>query len=396
MDKQTVRRMDLHYAILQTLNWMGYAVIWGCMAVLLQYLGFSNSAIGLVSSGAMLLSLAAQPALASLVDRSQRLDSRAMSAILAAAGVVCAAVLWFVRGTHTAVMAMYVLVGLILTLLQPILNAAAMQYISRGVPLHYSTDRAAGSAAYALAILVMGRAIEHSAPTLVVPIFLVIWAALAVAAALFRYPLPPAPERSREQTPAQVLSIPALLRKYPTFTWLLVGCAFMLAAHNMYNTYCIQLVRRAGGGESMMGMALSIAAFVELPAMLLFDRLRRKLTLEWLMRLCVLSTLARTVLYLAVPNVWGLYLSSALQFFSYGLFPPVTVYYVAERMDLANQTKGQSLLHSTAGAVGCLVGMPLGGAMSDQFGTAGLLWCMLISAAAAAAVILPATRQKKK
>lgn len=395
MDKRTLHRMDVHYALLQSLNWMGYAVIWGCMAVLLQYLGFSNAQIGLVSSAAMVLSMVAQPLLASLVDRSERIDSGGMSALLTVAGVIGAAALWIFQKNHGAVTVIYALIGLIMIALQPFLNAAAMEYILRGVPLHYSTDRSMGSATYAIGVLATGWLVENLAPpTVVLPAFIVIWTVLAVATLLFRYPKPQ-PAASDGKAAPKAVSLPALLRKYPDFTLLLVGCAFMMIAHNAYTAYTIQLVRRVGAGETVMGISMAIAAGIELPAMVLFSRLRRKLSLEWLMRLCALSTFVRVAIYLAVPTVWGVYVSSVLQFFSYGLFPPVTVYYVMERLDSANQNKGQTLLLTTAGAVGSCVGMPVAGALSDRLGTDGMLWFLLLAAAMGTVVVFFATRRAK-
>ena len=124
-----------------------------------------------------------------------------------------------------------------------------------------------------------------------------------------------------------VLSVGQLLRRYPAYTWLLVGCALLMACHSATCTYMIHIVGKVGGSESMMGSALAVAAFLELPAMGLFSRVRRKVPLAWLLIFCAAFFVIRAGLFWAARSVPVLYLAAALDFFEYGIFIPATVYY---------------------------------------------------------------------
>lgn len=53
------------------------------------------------------------------------------------------------------------------------------------------------------------------------------------------------------------------------------------------------------------------------------------------------------MLLLFAPNMTVIYITMTLQFLECGLSIPSTVYYVSEKIDSANQVKGQSLLHAT-------------------------------------------------
>ena len=94
-----------------------------------------------------------------------------------------------------------------------------------------------------------------------------------------------------------------LLRRYPAYTWLLVGCALLMACHSATCTYMIHIVGKVGGSESMMGSALAVAAFLELPAMGLFSRMRRKVPLAWLLIFCAAFFVIRAGLFWAARSV---------------------------------------------------------------------------------------------
>lgn len=50
----------------------------------------------------------------------------------------------------------------------------------------------------------------------------------------------------------------------------------MFYSHNLINTYLINIIEKAGGNSSDMGISLSIAAALELPAMAGFSFLVKK------------------------------------------------------------------------------------------------------------------------
>ena len=87
-----------------------------------------------------------------------------------------------------------------------------------------------------------------------------------------------------------------------------------MACHSATCTYMIHIVGKVGGSESMMGSALAVAAFLELPAMGLFSRVRRKVPLAWLLIFCAAFFVIRAGLFWAARSVPVLYLAAALPF----------------------------------------------------------------------------------
>lgn len=167
-----------------------------------------------------------------------------------------------------------------------------------------------------------------------------------------------------------------------------------MACHSATCTYMIHIVGKVGGSESMMGSALAVAAFLELPAMGLFSRVRRKVPLAWLLIFCAAFFVIRAGLFWAARSVPVLYLAAALDFFEYGIFIPATVYYVAEHIDPANQVKGQSLMGMATTGVGSAFGNFVSGQLLDRTGVNGMLLFCTICATVGLLVVIYAVRRK--
>ena len=378
MESGQLRKLNLCYAGIQSLYWAGFAAIWAFLSVLLLYRGFSNSQIGTVSALALLMPLAVQPVLASLADRDRRFTSRRLAMALTGLLLLCAVGLWCSAGSMAV------------TATAPFHSAMAMELQQHGVALNYGLSRGLGSACYAASVLVLGVVVERYAPTAVLPVFA--GEMLLLLLLTWRFRASPTAEAAAGSGP--VLSVGQLLRRYPAYTWLLVGCALLMACHSATCTYMIHIVGKVGGSESMMGSALAVAAFLELPAMGLFSRVRRKVPLAWLLIFCAAFFVIRAGLFWAARSVPVMYLAAALDFFEYGIFIPATVYYVAEHIDPANQVKGQSLMGMATTGVGSAFGNFVSGQLLDRAGVSGMLLFCSACAAVGLLVVIYAVRRK--
>ena len=273
----------------------------------------------------------------------------------------------------------YAVIGVTLVCTAPFFNSMVMEYHLRGVNINYGIGRGTGSTTYAIVALVMGFVLERRSPTVILPVLLAALAVQIAAVWSFRYPLPPAPA-AQEGEPPQVLGVWGLLRKYPAFPVMLVGCALLQGGHNACNTYMIHIASKVGAGEGLMGVILAVSAFAELPAMALFPRMHRRFSLRTLFLVCAAAFVGKNVLFLLAQSPVLLYLAAALQFFEFGIFLPATVYYAAETLDTANQAKGQGLIHVFSNGVGPAVMTAIGGRLIDR---AGINTMVAVMAAAA-------------
>ena len=375
-----VRRLNFHFSALWALYWIGWAALWGYLSVFLLHRGFTNSRIGLVSSCALLLPIVVQPALASLADRSRRLTGRHLAICLTVLALLCAGAVWL-TSDNTVCAVLLVVIGVSLTAIAPFFNAMSMGFVLRGLDVNFSASRSCGSVTYALTSLVMGAALEHFAPTLVLPIFLLAFSGLLLALLLFRYPLPDAPAYEAKNTPV-VLSNAALLRRYPRFTLVLVACFLLVGSQNAITTYMIHIAAKVGGGETTTGTAYFISGIVELPAMLLFTKVRRKVPLRTLLPACSVFFVVRAGALLLAATPPAMFLACSLQFFAYAILSVSTVYFAAQEIDIANQVKAQALIYTASSGVGAAFGSLCGGRLLDWGGVNAMLTFCCLSAAA--------------
>lgn len=378
MDK-LARQVDIHHAVMQGSYFAGFSAIWGFGPVLLLYHGLSNSTLGVVTSLALLLPLLIQPVLASLSDADPRWTSRRLALGLSLLTLAAALAIMLLPEQKTVLLVSYAVIGVTLVCTSPFFNSMVMAYHLRGVNVNYGLGRGTGSAAYAIVALVMGFVLERRSPTVILPVLLAALAVQIAAVWSFRYPLPPAPA-AQEGEPPQVLGVWGLLRKYPAFPVMLVGCALLQGGHNACNTYMIHIASKVGAGEGLMGVILAVSAFAELPAMALFPRMHRRFSLRTLFLVCAAAFVGKNVLFLLAQSPVLLYLAAALQFFEFGIFLPATVYYAAETLDTANQAKGQGLIHVCSNGLGPAVMTAIGGRLIDS---AGINTMVAVMAAAA-------------
>lgn len=389
MDKLSVK-VNLHHAVIEGSYFVGFSAAIGFGPVLLLHLGLSNSVLGAVTSLALLLPLLVQPALAAVSDADRRWTSRRIALALSVLTLMAAGVMTACTGRKGVLLAAYAVLCVLLVCVAPFFNSMVMEFHLRGVSVNYGLGRGTGSTTYALVALVLGFVLERRPPTVILPVLLAALAAQILSVWSFRYPLPPAAETGEQAAPP-VLGLGALLRKYPAFAVLLVGCALLQGSHNACNTYMIHIAAKVGAGESLMGTILALSAFMELPSMALFPRIRRRLTLGTMFRICAAAFVVRNVLFWLAASPVLLYAAAVIQFVEFGIFLPATVYYVAEKLDAANQVKGQGLIHVFSNGLGPAVMTAVGGRLIDRGGINAMLGFTSAAAALGFVVVLAAT-----
>ncbi|MGM9662850.1 MAG: MFS transporter [Oscillospiraceae bacterium] len=369
----SLRRYNALYAGVHSFYWAGYATVWAYIAVLLSHYGFSSTETGLITSLATLFSVALQPVLASFTDRSRRLGPRAMAAaLLGLVLALTAALLALPARRNAATAVLFILLGLFLACVPPFFNALAIHLMRRGAPVDYGFGRGLGSLCYALMAAGMGVLVERCSPRLTLPVSFVLMGGSLLVLLLCR--LTDSADTEAEPAREGAVSAAVLLRRRPILLPIMLGCLLFVASRCVYTTYLNTIVERAGAAESVMGVVLAISAAVELPAMSLFVRFRRRFSCETLLCVCAATAAVRLLLYLFFPSVGMLYVNAPLQFFGHGLYPTATVYLVSELVDGANQSKGQGLIYAAGYGLGAAIGSLADGWLLDRFSVVGALW----------------------
>ena len=387
--EQLARKVNIHHAAMQGAFFIVFSAMMGFGPVLLLSRGLSNSALGAVTSASLLIPCFLQLALASLSDADSRFTPRRLVLGLSLVTLLAGIAMWLGISSRITLLICYTVICVCLIATSPFFNSMVMAFHVRGVPVNYGLGRGIGSVTYAVAALILGFVVERHPPTVMVPVMLTVLVLQIAAVWTFRYPLPPV--SAGDGTRPAPVSLSRLLKRYPSFLLLVLGCALLQGGHNVSNTYMVHIAAKVGASESLMGIILALSAAMELPAMSLFPRMRRRFSLRTLFCLSAAMFIVRQVLFLLAASPVLLYTTAILQFFEFGLFLPCTVYYVAEKLDAANQVKGQGLIHICANGLGPALMTAVGGRLVDSAGINALLTFTAVCAAAGALLVTLAT-----
>ena len=131
--------------------------------------------------------------------------------------------------------------------------------------------------------------------------------------------------------------------------------------------------KNLGGDSGSVGVALFIATLIEMPVLIRFDQVRRRIADTWLLKIAGISFLIKAVLFLLAGSVAEIYLLQLLQATSYAFLSPTQLYYASHRVAPADMVKGQACITASY-ALGCALGNFAGGQLLHFFSLRVMLW----------------------
>ncbi len=383
----------IRYSGIQGFFWINFAALLGYTSPYLLEAGFDNTTIGIIVAAAGLISAVLQPALATYADHPKSPSLKKM--ILAFAGIVLcfSLALTFCYGKQPFLTGLLYGAGItILQLLTPLINSLGMESINQGRDINFGFSRGLGSAAYAVAAYILGIVVSKTT-LLAVPISMIIsFGLLFVMVALF-----PFKKSDKKTAAAQSVSVSPLyfFKRYKRFSIVLIGCICVYISHILLNTFIFQIVQSKGGGSSEMGFTMALAAILELPTMLFFDQMRKKIRGDILFRMTGIFFFLKTVCTLLAPNIPVYYAVQVLQMFGWALITVASVYYVNALMDQQDAIKGQAYMTMTY-TLGTVLGALIGGSLLDRTSVDIMLVAASIIAGVGMVVLLLATERINK
>lgn len=380
------QNLTARYAGLMALYWAAFCAIMSFFTTLLLWLGFSNTAAGIVVALGNVGGVALQPFAAAWAAKRRHgvhRMARGMTAVLFAGSLLLAAV----YRVPLAAAVLMVLLCAVLYSLQGILNALGMESANAGARLDFGLARGFGSAGYAATSFVLGLWTAKAGPTVLPWAYAVLFLTTGLLLAFF-------PQlEMRDEAPAPPRRIGAFLRRYPRYTAVLAACVLLFLCYNLIMTYLIQIVRNLGGDTDVMGVVMGLGALVELPAMALTERLLRRFSSGGLMCFAGVFLTVKALLIALAPSVVFLYLAQAVQPLSYALIIPASVYYTNAVLAPEDRVLGQTLMVMASALSTVFAGL-LGGPLLDAFGVrVTALVAVGISAAGAALLFCCAQRK---
>ncbi|MCR5097365.1 MAG: MFS transporter [Lachnospiraceae bacterium] len=367
------------YALIMGLYWANYAVISSFASMYLLDRGFSNTSIGIMMAVAALFASIFQPVIGAYADKPQSPSVKIILMVVIGAFMISSVCI--IVTSSRLPMAMVVFYAVSLMLLQsmnPLCNSLGIMSEQNGKRVNFGVARGTGSITFAVLSIVAGKAVAvyGSGP---VP-----WAAIAIyvlmGIALLAFPF------KKPTVTAGITKRGSFIKRYPSFLIVIVAAVFIYAGHCLLNNFIYQITVQKGGDSSSMGIALAIAAFLEIPTMFLFSKMLRIFDSgKWIVISGIAFTI-KAVAALLAPNVMGFYLAQLFQVFAYPVLTVASVYFISDIVELEDTAKGQALF-TMAVTIGNVVASAIGGRIIDQMGV-NVMMEVTVALSAVGAVVM--------
>lgn len=383
------------YSFVQGSFWMSFCIILSYASVYLLSKGFHNSEIGIIIAIAGTVSAVLQPVIASVADKAVKVPLRYIIAFLAVIAV-CTSTALLVPNLYWLLIAIFYAVLLaVLQILTPLINALGMQCVNRGIPVNFGVARGVGSIAFAAASFAAGNIIENYGTTIIPIMIIAFYSILLIAGLTFRFSMADKeiePDRGTALIRDREKGGFAFLKQYRKFFLLLLGITLVFISHNMLNGYVFQIVSYHDGGSKEMGIVIAIAAMVELPTMMAFSVINKKISCSTLLKVAGTFFALKAVLTWMAVNLTMIYAVQLIQILGFALFIPASVYYVNQLMKDKDRVKGQAFMTMT-NTLGSIGGSLFGGILLDQAGVPVMLFVSSLAAVLGAVIIYISTEK---
>ncbi len=383
------RKANLVYITVMGLYYGIYSFIFLYLSIYMLANDFTNSEIGVLMALGFAITVPAQQIIASFADKSERISNSQIQEAGYLFIILINIGLLMLHGRNMLIAVLYCIQIVIIMGIQPCVNALNFQMTSYHYKMNFGVARSLGAVSYAVVSSVTGGLVSAFGNFILqVGIIVLGLCAIGLLIALdtkLRAKRRTLPDEEFVKSTAAKVSYIGFIKNYSPFMLFVFGSIFLYFSFAILNNFMWQVVEPMGASKATYGNIQCVKAGVELVPMLLSLALVMRFGIKKLIVFSAAGFFIKAFLTQIATAVPGIFLASVTEMIGYGLFAPVTIYYVAELFDKNDGVKGQSLL-TLAYAVGCVLASVSGGVVISAFGTHELL--MVSSAAAGIGVII--------
>ena len=405
--------LNIKYGCIHGTYWMYYGVAGSFASAFLLARGYSNAEIGIILAVGNILAVFLQPLIADLADRSKKLSLIGVTQLSAVLLMVLTGLLFVMKQKSAALWVVYMFIMAWMTTLQPLFNSLAFKLEETGVHINFGACRSVGSLAYAVLCAFLGTLVEAKGVG-VLPlsgeiVLLMLLASLWVTKTQFDRMVG---EKTGKQAvsvlgecghvpaadaeEAEEINLALFVKRNKLFVVLNLAVIGVFFSNSILNNFMLQVVEGVGGTSEDMGRIFSVMAFLEIPALFFFDKIKERFSCQLILKFAAICfTLTVLLIYLA-ESVTMIYVAHLLQTFSFGLFLPAMVSFIGEVMAKGEAVKGQAL-YTVMTTASSMLASVLGGIMLDVSGPGFmLLVSTIVTGLGALVLVLIVDRIKKK
>lgn len=376
-----LQRLNLLFFAFNFIYFSGTCVYFGFLVMYLSSKGFSSFECGIVNTVLGLCTLLFQPIAGYITDTFLTVRKYL---IVASIGTIATTFLLPVLIEQSLLIVLLAIVPVAL-FSQPatfLADTWAVTLREQYEYLDYGKNRAGGSLGYSVMSALSGLFIAQWGYNSLF-ILNVIFSGLLILIVL-QIPDIPCKNKRKQATEhkehhekslsfGQVLKV--LLKIKPFVVFILCAAFFSLGMRAMFSNNTFKLLE-IGGGDSELGIALSLGAVFEVPVLLAITLACRRFKLNTLYICCLVFQILRGITYVAAQTPEVFYLSQALQALSYGTFVAVSLEIVSKLVPNHVRATAVTLMISMTSGFGGIAGSFLGGLMVEQMGAGNMAFWM--------------------
>jgi len=240
-------------------------------------------------------------------------------------------------------------------------------------PRHYGTARMGSTIGFAIISIISGYLVNWD-----IRMIFPLTAGFAVLSLLITFKIPTV---AGHQTPANRVS-PLVLFKNRELVILTALCFFLVLTLGYYGSFFSIYFTEMGGDTSLLGIYWFISAIVEIPFLLLADRIVRKLGVRATLILAGIIMGLRWLLLFLLQNVFAVMATSVLHGFSFIVIIYCMAIFINREMPMELKSSGQSFFALIGGGLPRIIASFAGGFVNDTIGIRPVfLICAIINLA---------------
>lgn len=378
--------ITLEYSFVQSTFWMTYGTSLSFASVYLLGLSYSNSELGLILALGNLSGALLGPMLSDQIDRSKNLGA-ADFIPWALAAQMLSLILILLRPVRSPLSSigytLYIALALTVNSLNLKLYSDA---IHSGWHINYGFTRGVGSASFVVLSMLLGVLVERFSVRLIPLAGVLLCLVQFVAFTVIRRRIPHVSSARKEEKDLGA-PLPEFIRSNPRFTVLLLGSAVLFLSYKMCVNFMINIARNVGGDTSTMGFLNAFTATLEIPVMMLYQRLFSKRNPAVLLAISFICFSLKAIAVALAGSVPALAAALLFQPCSFALYSSAIVLYVDRFLPYQDSAKAQSLAF-TMTTVGAVLSSIVGGALFDRIGVSATLWVTVAASLVGTAVSL--------
>ncbi|MBK5253273.1 MAG: MFS transporter [Peptostreptococcaceae bacterium] len=368
--------LNLEYSLVQGTYWMYYGIACSFASVFLLDKDYSNSQIGAIFAFGSVLSVLIQPALANFTDHSKKFSLINVIEGLVIAMLILNTGLLLLNKQSLVLTIVYVFVIALITSGQPFINSLNFYLQRADCHINFGVARSMGSLLYSLMMAALGSIVLHygvmSIPVsgqIVLTLMLVFIVATHIRFRKEKDKLLVIEEQEEHIKP---IALDEFINRNKYFFIMSFGIIGLYFGNAVLNIFMMQIVDNVNGNSADMGRILSLMAALEIPTMVLFEKIHKKFTYTTLIIVASFGFTIKVALCYLATSVFLIFIAQFTQLFAFALFLPAMVHFIDDVMDKREAVRGQALFIVMT-TIGSVLSSIFGGMILDVGGATTLL-----------------------